>query len=390
VFSLLRRYPAFARVFWADLCAQLGQNMLVVALPTLILEVTGDIRLTGLSFSGEILAFGLVSPWSGWLADRYPQKPLMLLANTLRFGLLGLLLWGLHQGFPNWMALLLSAGVGAAGALFTPARAAFLRRILEGQELQAAVALEGTAQFLVRPLGPVLMGLLLLACDARAGIVFNMLLYLVSNWMLWPTWVRGGLASGGTAQDHDWRGGWRLILTSAQLRQLLSIDLLISLVGMAAWSTVVALLELELHLKAANNGWLQAAMGLAGALGTRLAGRLPGGKGPRWLVLLVIASSYLGLHWAHSLPGLVVMWSVRGLAVGALVVMIAQSLAREVPPEYMGRVYAAWDQAVLLACLAGSLASPVLIDQIGPRRAFDLYAMVFWAGVALLWLRRKA
>ena len=388
MFTLLRRQPAFARVFLADICAQLGQNMLVIALPTLILEVTGDIRLTSLSFSGEILAFGLVSPWSGWLADRYPQKPLMLVANLLRFGMLGLLLLSLRLGHPGWVPLLLSAGVGAAGALFTPARAAFLRRILEGEELQEAVALEGTAQFLVRLLAPLVMGLLLLVTHAQVGILFNMLLYLISNGLLWPDWVSGQVEANQDQGSHDWRGGWLMILASPRLSQLLAVDVLISLIGMASWSTVVALLELELHLRAANNGWLQAAMGITGALGTRAALRLPGGNGKVWGILLLISASYLGLHWCQGLPSLVLMWSLRGLAVGAMVVFIAQQLAREVPPETMGRVYAAWDQAALLACLLGSLAAAYLIGEIGPRLAFDLYALIFWLGMGLLWLRR--
>ena len=47
--SLLRTYPAFARTFWADAVSQIGQNMLFLALPTLVLEISGDVTLTGLA-----------------------------------------------------------------------------------------------------------------------------------------------------------------------------------------------------------------------------------------------------------------------------------------------------------------------------------------------------
>ena len=125
--SLLVRHPAFRRVFLADALSQLAHGMLMVAFPMFILQVTGDVSLTGLAFSGEVAAFGLLSPLAGWLADQVAQKRLMILANLSRIALLLLLLQVLQGGGTLAQCLGLSLALGASAALFVPARAAFLR-----------------------------------------------------------------------------------------------------------------------------------------------------------------------------------------------------------------------------------------------------------------------
>lgn len=389
-FQLLRRYPAFGRVFWADAAAQMGHNMLVVAFPTLILEVTHDITLTGLAFTGEVLAYCLLSPWAGWVADRWEQKSLMITANLARFGLLVTLLWTLAHGYPAWFYLLLSLALGATAALFSPARAAFLRRLLSGEDLLEAVALEGTSGFLLRLLSPVLIGLLLLVSDARIAVFLDAMTYLVSTALIAPGWVTGP-RTPPRPEEGGWRDGWRLLVTSPRLRGLLWIDLVISFWGMASWSTAVAYLESVLHLRAAHNAWLQASMGITGALGTRLVGRFR--PSPRLVVglLTLVTLSYLSLGHCDSLGKMVLAWSLRGLGVGGLLVLISQQLAREVPSTHMGRVQAAWEQAVLFACFGGSVITPWLLRHGGALTAFQLYGWAF-AGCILvsLWLFRRS
>lgn len=388
---LLRNHPAFARLFFADVLAQIGQGMLVVAFPTLILEVTHDLTLTGLAFTGEILAFGLLSPVSGWLADRCEQKWLMQGANLLRMFFLGLLLATLGHGYSGWFYLSLSLGLGASAALFSPARAAFLRRLLQGEELLAAVALEGTSGFVIRLISPALMGIVLLLSDARMGVALDGLAYLLSFLLLAPGWVTGPRQPLVQGESQDWREGWRTLWGSANLWPLLCIDLLISLLGMASWSTAVAYLEQVLHVRAANNGWLQAAMGVTGTVGTRAVGRLPQGPRLQWGLLAIVTCSYLCLGYCNTLPQLVLAWSLRGLGVGALVVLISQQLAREVPPQCMGRVQAAWEQAVLAACFVGTIITPGLLRHGGPLLAFRLYGWAFLllASLGWLWSRRR-
>ena len=115
--ALFRKSPAFKRVFLADATTQFGDGGLLIAFPMLIMARTNDVTLTGLAFSGEILAFGLLSPVAGMLADRLEQKTLMLAANLARVALFMALLVAYWLNAPIAVFMALSVALGAAGAL---------------------------------------------------------------------------------------------------------------------------------------------------------------------------------------------------------------------------------------------------------------------------------
>lgn len=390
--ALFRKSPAFKRVFLADAVTQFGDGGLLIAFPMLILARTHDVSLTGLAFSGEILAFGLLSPLAGTLADRLEQKTLMLAANLTRVALFMLLLLAHALVAPIGVFLALSVALGAAGAFFMPARAAFMRRLLDGENLDAAIALEGTMSFLMRLVSPPLMGALMAVWPATVGIQVDAAAYLLAASLLMPAWVTGPCQPVGEPEAGAWREGWRTILASRALTALLALDVLLSLVGMAAFSITVAFLDQVLHLGVQCNGALLAATGLMGALGTQLAGRLSKGPGTFAVLSGAIALTYLLVPFATSLPMLMAMWGLRGLAIGALGVLINQRMVAEVDAGVMGRVNAAWGLAACLAAFAGSAATPWLLRTLGPRLSFTLFGMLLASMMlvaAVGWLARR-
>ncbi len=377
IYSFLRRHPAFARTFLADAMAQLGNGMLFIAFPVLIHQATGDITLMGLAFSGEILAFALLSPIAGYWADRLEQKTLMVTANIGRVTLLLALLGVLAAKAPFWICMVLSMLLGVTGAMFLPARAAFLRRLLSGDELLQAVSLEGTAGFLIRVISPAVIGLLLVVFPVTVAIWVDIALYLVSTAMLLPEWVTGPrVAASENPEQASWREGWRTIMGTPDLRSLFMLDVVISLIGMAAWSSTVAFVAAVLHLPDAYVGCLQAATGVAGAVGTRLGARFGPRRNTYLGLLVIIAISYLLVGAVHSLPVLVLIWSARGLAIGLFVVLFSQQIARLTPPEKMGRVQAFWDMSVCLGAFVGSVSTAWLIGHLGPSGSFELYGVL--------------
>jgi MFS family permease len=386
LFALFERSPAFKRVFLADLATQLGDGGLLVAFPLLILHGTHDVTLTGLAFSFEILAFGLLSPVAGGLADRLEQKALMVGANLVRMALLGALLAALALGLPMGVCLGLSALLGATGAFFVPARAAFMRRLLDGEALEQAVAVEGTVAFLVRVVSPALMGVLVAAFPPTVAIWADVLAYGVAAWLLAPARVTGPRLAAAEGPGGDWLHGWRVIGASRVLRELLVLDVLLSLVGMAAFAITLAYLETVLHLPGRDNGWLLATTGLAGAAGTQLAGRLPAGSGRFALLTGMVALTYMLVPAMPGLAGMMAVWALRGVAIGALCVLLNQAIAREAPAEAMGRVTAAWGLAACLASFAGSMATPVLLRTVGAASSYVLFGtLLALLALALAW-----
>ncbi|MGE0488830.1 MAG: MFS transporter [Vulcanimicrobiota bacterium] len=239
---LLRNNPIFARVFWADCLAQAGEVSLWVAFPLFVYEQTGEVAHAGAAMAGEILAVGLLSPLAGSLADRgAPERQLRACALARQAVLVALLWVGSHQGsLAQFLGLSLLLGV--AGAFFTPARAAFTRRLLEGAELTAAVAAAGTAAFLIRMFVPALLGVWLAFISPGHAWVCDLLAYGIVLIILAPAWVRPGPGLQGL-QGPDWRLGWQRVLGSTELRSLAVMDFMLTFLSMAGFATMLALLE---------------------------------------------------------------------------------------------------------------------------------------------------
>ncbi len=398
LFALFKRSPAFKRVYLADLATGIGDGGLLIAFPMLILHHTHDVTLTGLAFSGEILAFGLVSPLAGYWADRLEQKALMIGADLVRVALLGSLLLALALGAPIALMLALSVLLGATGAFFMPARAAFIRRLLDGEALEQAIAIEGATNFLVRVVSPALMGVLIAFFPPTIGIWATMATTLVGAALLAPRWVTGPrLAAPVNEPKGAWKEGWRIIGASRTLREMVMLDVLLSVVGMAAFSLTVAYLETELRLPARDNGWLLATTGIAGAIGTQLAGRIPRSRARFAMLTGMIAFTYLLVPAMPNLAAMVAVWAVRGVAIGTLCVLFNQAIVRETPADCMGRVNAAWGLAACLAAFAGSAATPLLLRTLGAAGSYVLFgalltvlAFVLAALALREWLKDQA
>ncbi|MCA9793931.1 MAG: MFS transporter [Candidatus Eremiobacteraeota bacterium] len=383
-FHLLRRNRVFARLFWADCLAQAGEVSLWVAFPLFVYERTGEASHAGAAMAGEILAVGLLSPVAGNLADRgAPERQLRASAVARQAVLLALLWVGAHQGgLAQFLGLSLLLGV--AGAFFTPARAAFTRRLLEGAELTAAVAAAGTAAFLIRMFVPAFMGVLLAFISPGHALLCDLVAYLVVLVLLAPRWVRPP-HSHGELQAPDWRLGWQRLAQSSELRGLAVMDFMLTFLSMAGFSTMLALLEQQVGVPARYNGWLMAANGLAGAVGTRVAWRFSHDRRALARLSSAMAVAYIGAWLATSFWQLIPLWLLRGWAVGVLVVKLEQRLVANTPPEAMGRVQAAWNLITCLAAFGGSMSTPIFIDHLGAGPAFGLFGLTM---LGSSWLTR--
>ncbi len=84
--------------------------------------------------------FIVLAPLTGWLADRYPRRTLMVVADILRagivFSLAGLIGW--TESWGSWGPFVPLALVGALAALFSPARSALLPTLIRPGQLASA------------------------------------------------------------------------------------------------------------------------------------------------------------------------------------------------------------------------------------------------------------
>ncbi|MDH4353310.1 MAG: MFS transporter, partial [Actinomycetota bacterium] len=164
-----RRYAA------GQLVANTGVWMQRVAQDWLVLELTdGSATALGITVGLQFLPMLLLGLWGGSLADRFPRRRLLMVTSVAMGVLaaaLGIIV--LSGSATVGLVMVLAFVLGAAAALDSPARQAFVSEMVDVADLPNAVAL-GTASFnLGRVLGPSAAGLLIAAVGTGWVFVIN-------------------------------------------------------------------------------------------------------------------------------------------------------------------------------------------------------------------------
>ncbi len=168
----IRNYRLFAA---GQLVSLTGTWMQRVAQDWLVLRLSDNSGValgitTGLQFL-PLLLFGL---YGGVLADRYPKRRLLIIAQVA-MGLLALLLGVLDiTGVVSlWHVYALAFGLGLASVVDTPTRQAFAVELVGKEELPNAVSLNSATFNSGRVLGPALAGLLINAFGTGPVFLVN-------------------------------------------------------------------------------------------------------------------------------------------------------------------------------------------------------------------------
>jgi MFS family permease len=161
------------RLLWiGQSISSFGDQFYLVALPWLILQLTGSSLKLGVVLLAATIprvAFQLVG---GAVSDQVPPHKLMLVSNVLRGVvcaiLTALVLLGALQ---LWHLFVLAAAFGTVDAFFYPALRTFIPNIVHTDELAPANALLQGSNMLVKFMGPSVAGLVIAA--ASIGLAFG-------------------------------------------------------------------------------------------------------------------------------------------------------------------------------------------------------------------------
>ncbi|MBB5954143.1 MFS family permease [Saccharothrix tamanrassetensis] len=150
------RVPAFRRMWIAGFVSEIGDWVLMVALPVYVYQLTGSVGSTATTFVVALLPSLALSPLAGVLADRWDRRKLMLCVSLAQAVALLPLLTGDLVVVNAVMAV-----QAALAALFEPAKNALLPELVGRDQVTAANGLVGLNSNLARLIGASLGGLVL-------------------------------------------------------------------------------------------------------------------------------------------------------------------------------------------------------------------------------------
>jgi MFS family permease len=167
----LLRQPGFRPFLAGAAMSNLGDQFTVIALPWLVLQLTGDPVALGLIIALMALPRAVLMLFGGALVDRYSPKRVLMLtkyANTILLGVLALLVGSGHATLPVVTGLALAMSMASAFAI--PAGTSILPHVVAPELLAAANGTMMGVRQVALLAGPLLAGLLFaLGGDGRPG-----------------------------------------------------------------------------------------------------------------------------------------------------------------------------------------------------------------------------
>ena len=348
--------------------SMLGDQFTLIALPWLVLQMTGDTLVLGTVLALISIPRALFILIGGALVDRHSPKRVLMVSKYVNLVLLatlaGLVLAGM---LTLWMVYALSLGIGLATAFSIPAGTAMMPHVVARSQLQAANGVNLGLRQLTMFLGPLAAGLLIAlfgdaaasgtasgAEQARAnatgiGLAFALdaLSFAVSAWTLSKVQAHPSmLASASAAPQPVWTSvlqGLAHFWRDHELRTCFLYWSAVALFIMGPIHIAIPVLASSTpQLGAAAFGTIVGAHGAGTLLGMVLSGMLPrmriGSLGMTILVFdAIIGALFIPMGLITAVwQGAALMLAI-GLLGGFMQVSVFTWIQQRVPPTLLGR-----------------------------------------------------
>lgn len=370
----------------------------------------GGARLVGIWGAVRLLLMAFASPIGSVLSDRLPRKAVLIGSDLLRAGLAVVATLCLLIDAPAGAVLVVATLLSLVGCVFRPAQMAWMPSLTRRpEELTAANGASSTIESLAFFVGPALGALLVSTTSVEVVFLLNAATFVVSAALVWGIHPIAGATPGDDDTDSntgsdsgsdepeptvgalaEMASGFRHIRSD---RDLTIVAILVCAQTVVAGATIVFGVTFAVEILEtgpAGVGIIDSVFGVGAILGgfyaiarstrNRLAGDLALGTALWSLPLLLVV--------AYPSPATVFASAVLlGFGNPLVDVNFATIVQRLTPNAVLGRVFGAYEGALIATMALGSAVMPFLINGLGLRWALAVLALV--VGVpALVFLPR--
>ena len=376
LWAVVRDNRGFRRLFAANAVSQIGDWFNVVALFSLLVELTGAGEAVAIALLTRFVPAFLAGPVAGVVSDRVPRRAIMVASDLIRAALVLCLLL-VRRPDQVWIAYAVVTAHSVVSAFFDPAQVATYPTLVPPEDLSYAATLENSLWSVTLAVGSALAGAVLALVGRDVAFVSDAASFVGSALFLagLPHRIPAGQRSQADVWGiHDLREGVRYVAGHKRVRALLAMK---ASFGLTLGGVLVLLAFFGEKVFDKGNGAgiavLWTARGVGSFLGPFAAFRFVGHddaglrRGIGWAFGMLIVC-YCGFALSPAIG-----WAALTLAVanaGGSIQWTSGStlLARIVPDEIRGRVAAAENGGFMLALSASTLAVGLLLDRgVHPR-----------------------
>jgi len=356
------------RLLWiGEGISVLGDHFFMIALPWLVLKLTGDPLAMGTVLALSAIPRALFMLIGGALTDRFSPRTLMLASNAARFVLVSLLAGlVLTNSIEMWMLYTLAVFFGIADAFFYPAQSSMTPQLVKKDHLQVANSLIQGTMMLTMLVGPALAGLLIATLGDGHSELANMqgiaaafgldaLTFLVS--LITLVFIKVPQNESTETSENileSIRFGLNFVWNDRPLRAFFFVVAAITFFFNGPFNIGIPLLaDTRFPEGAVAYGMILSTWGAGSLIGMVLAGVLPRPNPKRTGTVLLILVSVMGIGLAFlGVSTSMIFASTIGLVLGSV-------------DGYINVFFVTWVQSRAPKALIGRLMSLLMFSSIG-------------------------
>jgi DHA3 family macrolide efflux protein-like MFS transporter len=397
------RIPMLRRLWYAQVISVFGDFLAlyaVIGILTFRLHATAQ-QITGVQIA-YMLPIAVLGVLAGVFVDRWPLKPTMVSSDSLRAGLVLLLMFARQP----WHFYAILAAISIFSSFFSPAQGVAIRSAVPLHGLRSANALMQQVMFGMRIIGPAIASFMVAAFGPNSCYVLDSLSFVGSATLIVSiTFVETDPPNAKAVAPHvgssalgkiwtDMKQGIDFIVHHAALLFVI-LAMAAGMFVLGCFGPLIAVYVRDsLHASTRAFGIVAAMIGLGmliginglNTFGKKLSNTLLVYCGLCGIAAGLVVLALLPHIWSTILGNLIVGFSVAGIIVPA------QTLFQQAtPPALMGRVGSTFMSIVFAAQISGLVLSGVLTQHIGVREVFVLCAvmLVVLMAAGKFWMEPK-
>lgn len=382
MFAFLKQNKNFRRFWFAQVTSQIGDRVHTLAVIWLVYSWTQSGTALGLVLIAATLPSVLISPWAGYIADRFDRRKIAIAADLIRCLLvLTLALLAFTDTLEMISLVVITALISLASAFFNPATLAMLPAIVPTADLTRANAITQLSANASGAVGFLLGSGLIALIGVPTAFLCNGISFVVSAVLL-ASILYAQAGTGGTpAFLANLREGWAVVQGIPMVARLLaplvvinflfsSLSVLIPVFGEGVFRSGSA--GVGLLLAAFTCGMFLAALALSVWQPKASLSRLVTSS------LLLVGGSFLFMGLFANMPLFFGALMLTGFALNAVNICLITLFQRMVPGEVRGKFFSLLTAVSLSAQPLSFGLTGWLTDLVSPT------AILMACGLALL------
>ena len=344
-----------------------SHQMVALAQSYWIYDNTGSATILGVVGIAAAIPLLLIAPIGGAVADRFNQKKLMIMCQTLQMSFAWAVVILLVMDLMVWQHLLvIGLGYGIIWATNGPARQALLPKILDKSVLPNGIALITAGMSIAGLIAPAIAGVLYAKYSPEFVFFVSSMLSVIS--LVIALFIRMPKSKDevkATKITSDAIDGLKYLWSDFPTRTVLIIGMVFFFMESPVHSLLSVLVVDVYKLESEGLGLLAAMLGVGGLVGNVFIATMPPKK--RGLIFIFLAflsgCALMGVSLIPVYMAGVIILTFQGFAGGGQYPMMQILMLKNMDPKYYGRIMSIimmFFGFMPLAVLPAGIASDIL------------------------------